>query len=158
MLNHQIERWDESGTSYVWVSVPQLDSSSSSDFTCMYYGNPTAPAPSLASRQATWDASFKLVQHLNETSGPHEDSTSNGNDSTGAVTATTQGSPTGQIGRADVFSSGSLDSFDVANNPTLDVEWASPSLAAQATYADTGLIPELLEIYHLLGDPALSIR
>jgi len=31
-------------------------------------------------------------------------------------------------------------------------------LAAQSTYADSGAMPELLSIYHLLGDPALRIR
>jgi hypothetical protein len=31
-------------------------------------------------------------------------------------------------------------------------------LAAQKDYADTGAFPELLSIYHLLGDPTLRIR
>jgi hypothetical protein len=31
-------------------------------------------------------------------------------------------------------------------------------LAAQRTYAESGLMPELLSIYHLLGDPATRIR
>jgi hypothetical protein len=31
-------------------------------------------------------------------------------------------------------------------------------LAAQAAYAGTGLMPELLEIYHLLGDPGMRMR
>jgi hypothetical protein len=31
-------------------------------------------------------------------------------------------------------------------------------LAAQGVYADSGALPELLRIYHLLGDPALSLR
>jgi hypothetical protein len=31
-------------------------------------------------------------------------------------------------------------------------------LAAQRDYAETGLMPELLEIYQLLGDPAMRIR
>ena len=31
-------------------------------------------------------------------------------------------------------------------------------LAAQKTYAETGLMPELLSVYHLLGDPAIRIR
>jgi hypothetical protein len=31
-------------------------------------------------------------------------------------------------------------------------------LAAQKTYAETGLMPELLAIYHLLADPAMRIR
>jgi len=30
--------------------------------------------------------------------------------------------------------------------------------AAQKTYADSGLMPELLGVYHLLGDPAMIIR
>jgi hypothetical protein len=31
-------------------------------------------------------------------------------------------------------------------------------LAAQAAYAETGIMPELLAVYHLLGDPGLRIR
>jgi hypothetical protein len=31
-------------------------------------------------------------------------------------------------------------------------------LAAQEDYAQTGLMPELLEVYPLIGDPALRIR
>ena len=31
-------------------------------------------------------------------------------------------------------------------------------LAAQADYAETGLMPELLAIYHLLADPTMKIR
>jgi hypothetical protein len=31
-------------------------------------------------------------------------------------------------------------------------------LAGQSAYADTGAFPELLSIYHLLGDPALRLR
>jgi len=31
-------------------------------------------------------------------------------------------------------------------------------LAGQAAYAETGAFPELLSIYHLLGDPALKLR
>ena len=31
-------------------------------------------------------------------------------------------------------------------------------MAAQAAYSQTGAMPELLSIYHLLGDPALTLR
>ena len=31
-------------------------------------------------------------------------------------------------------------------------------LAAQTTYAETGLMPELLTVYHLFGDPAMTVR
>jgi hypothetical protein len=30
-------------------------------------------------------------------------------------------------------------------------------LAAQATYAETGAFPELLSIFHLFGDPAMTL-
>jgi hypothetical protein len=30
--------------------------------------------------------------------------------------------------------------------------------AAQKTYAQAGLMPELISVYHLLGDPATRIR
>lgn len=31
-------------------------------------------------------------------------------------------------------------------------------VAAEAAYAQTGAFPELLQIYHLLGDPALTLK
>jgi ABC-type uncharacterized transport system fused permease/ATPase subunit len=31
-------------------------------------------------------------------------------------------------------------------------------LAAQAAYADSGAFPELLAIYHLFGEPAITVR
>lgn len=31
-------------------------------------------------------------------------------------------------------------------------------MAASAAYAETGAFPELLRIYHMLGDPALKLR
>jgi hypothetical protein len=31
-------------------------------------------------------------------------------------------------------------------------------LAAQSDYAETGLMPELLSIYQLLGDPAMRVK
>ena len=39
VLPHEIEMWDEAGTSYVWVKVPQIDGSSDTDYIWMYYGN-----------------------------------------------------------------------------------------------------------------------
>ncbi len=42
VLSHEIEEWNESGTSYVWVKVPQIDGSSTSDQIWMYYDNTLA--------------------------------------------------------------------------------------------------------------------
>ncbi len=41
-LAHEIEEWNEAGDSYVWVSGAQIDSSSSTEFIWMYYGNASA--------------------------------------------------------------------------------------------------------------------
>ena len=42
VLAHEIEEWNEGGTSYVWVKVQQVDGSSDTDFIHMYYGNAVA--------------------------------------------------------------------------------------------------------------------
>ena len=53
---------------------------------------------------------------------------------------------------------------DVANSPTLSVAATQAGvilgtiLAARRAYAETGAFPELLSIFHLLGDPALKIN
>ncbi len=39
VLDYEIETWDETGTSYVWVKVPQIDGSSYTDYIWVYYGN-----------------------------------------------------------------------------------------------------------------------
>ena len=63
LLDHEIEYWNESGTSYVWVKIPQLDATDT-DFIYMYYDNSGASAPSAASEEATWSNSFEFVYHL----------------------------------------------------------------------------------------------
>lgn len=84
LLSHEIESWDETGTSWVWVNVPQIDSGSTTDFIWMYYGN--ASASDGQDAEGTWNSSYVMVQHLKDlTTSTTEDSTSYGND--GAKTA-----------------------------------------------------------------------
>jgi len=59
LLPHQIEIWDEAGTSYVWVRVPQIDAGSTVDSIFMYYGNPGAPDGQ--SPAAVWDSTYGAV-------------------------------------------------------------------------------------------------
>jgi hypothetical protein len=115
-LVYEIERWDEAGSSFVWVRVPQIDASSDADFIWMYYGNPTEPDGQTPA--AVWDTDFKMVHHLKETSGTHFDSTSNNNDSS-SIEITTQGSGAGRINGADVFSL--TDDIEVSDSATLDI-------------------------------------
>ncbi len=77
VLDHEIEEWNESGTSYVWVEIPQIDGSSSTDYIWMYYGNSGASDGQDA--QGAWNASYEGVYHLHD---DYQDSTSNGHHGT----------------------------------------------------------------------------
>ena len=83
LLDYDIETWNESGESLVWVEVPQIDATSNTDYVYMYYGNSNAAVGE--DENGTWNTNFKGVWHLKEDptttcSGSYEicDSTSNG--------------------------------------------------------------------------------
>ena len=77
---HEIEDYDSStGALTAWVKVPSL-SSSSDTIMYIYYGNPTCS--NQQNITGTWDSNFIMVQHLNESSDPLVDSTSNYNNGT----------------------------------------------------------------------------
>ncbi len=93
----------------------------------MYYGNATCE--SQENVDAVWDDNFKMVQHLNETSGIHKDSTLNGND--GAPTGVIQDA-IGKIDGADSFDKsgdyvncGNDDSLDITGGITVEA-WVKP--------------------------------
>jgi hypothetical protein len=94
LLAHEIEKWDEAGTSYVWVKVPQIDGSSSTDHIWMFYGNPLAPDGQ--NPTAVWSNGFVGVWHLKEdpsgTAPQMKDSTSSAKHGTsgGAMTSADQ--------------------------------------------------------------------
>ena len=79
LLDYEIESWDESGTSRVWVRVPQIDAASNTDFVWMYYGN--SGAANVQNSGAVW-TNQEAVLHMN---GTPVDSSSN------ALTVTTSG-------------------------------------------------------------------
>src|SRR5262249_10183654 len=91
-----------------------------------------------SNRAGTWNAGFKLVQHLDETSGTTTlDSTANGNNGT-KVSATSPAPTTGQIGGAQSFN-GTSDTivktaptgFPALNGPQSVSAWINyPSASA----------------------------
>jgi hypothetical protein len=115
LLSYEIEKWDESGNSYVWVRIPQIDSSSNADFIWMYYGNPAAP--NVQNPGAVW-AGYSVVHHFQETSGQHFDSTANANHSS-VINVQTQASPLGIINGADIFAGS--HKVEVPDSPSLDM-------------------------------------
>ncbi len=80
-LDHEIERWNEAGTSSVWVRVPVVDSSDTDHF-YVYYGNDAAP--DAQNPAGVWSNGYVGVWHLDEDpgSGPGSirDSTAFAND------------------------------------------------------------------------------
>ncbi len=66
-LNYEIEVWNESGDSLVWVKVPQIDGSSTTDFITMRYANPAAVDAQNAA--LVWDTDHVAVYHLNTDPG-----------------------------------------------------------------------------------------
>jgi hypothetical protein len=65
-LDYEIEEWNESGTSAIWVKVPVIDGGSMTDHIWMYYGNPAAVDRQKSSR--AWVPTYEMVHHLNQTS------------------------------------------------------------------------------------------
>jgi len=79
-LDHEVEEYDGTdGTLVAWVRIPFLSSSSDTEI-YMMYGSPTCPDQ--WNPTGVWDTNYKMVHHLEERSGPHFDSTVNGNDGT----------------------------------------------------------------------------
>lgn len=97
-LSYEIEEWNDGGTSWVWVKVPQIDAGSTSDFIYMYYGS--LGATDNQDPPGVWNP-FIGVWHLEETgTGTRYDSTSNSNN----------GTPSGYEG--DEATTGKIDGSD----------------------------------------------
>jgi len=119
-LNYEIDgSWSESGTTYVWVQVPQIDADSA-DFIYMYYGN--TDASDNQSVSGVWDVqddgTFKGVWHLAEDpsgAGPQmTDSTGFNNDGSSSGFMTTSDQILGNIDGSLDFD-GSNDSIEVSS-------------------------------------------
>jgi len=67
-LKYEIEKWDKTNQkAWIWVKVPQIDGSSSTDYIWMYYGNSGASDNQDAAN--AWDANYISVWHLKNASG-----------------------------------------------------------------------------------------
>jgi hypothetical protein len=88
-LSHEIEYFDgATGNLTAWVKIPSLSSTTDTEI-YMYYGN--AGAANSENVTDVWDSNYKMVQHLEETSGGANailDSTSYHNDGTDSNTPT----------------------------------------------------------------------
>ncbi len=72
--DHEIETWDPSGTSFIWVRVPALTAQSRLR---LWWGKSGQSAPTSTARSATWSSGFGGVWHLNQSLGFQTDSSPN---------------------------------------------------------------------------------
>jgi len=118
-LSHEIEKFDgNTGELVAWVKIPSLSSSTDTDI-YMYYGN--AGASNQENITGVWNSNYKMVQHLQETSGGAnaiKDSTSNANHGTDSGTPTL--GATGKIDKAISFD-GIDDLIDYGSGSSLNM-------------------------------------
>ena len=75
VYDYEIERWNSSGVSLVWVKIPVVYPNVDTEFE-MYYNN--SGASDAQSPSNVWSNNFTAVWHFNESSGVVVDSTGNG--------------------------------------------------------------------------------
>lgn len=113
-LDYEIENWDPTGNSQVWVRIPSILASSDKTFFYMYYKNPAAL--DAQNKTGVW-TSYWMVWHLNENptgaAPQYKDSTANGRNGTVSATPPTQ--VTGVIGQSANLSN-SADYITVNTN------------------------------------------
>jgi hypothetical protein len=132
-LDHEIEKYESaSGHLVAWVRLPTLSASVDTVF-YMYYGNPSAL--NQQNPAGVWDSSFRMVQHLKESSGTCYDSAGNHNDGTpyGGVSQGVSGKTDGAAGfdgSNDYVDVGSASSLDDLNQITISAWIKVNSLAA----------------------------
>jgi hypothetical protein len=63
-IPHEIDTWNESGDSLIWVRVPEIKKSSSSDYIWMYYGDSDATEDT-QDPDSLWSG-YMFVYHFNE--------------------------------------------------------------------------------------------
>ena len=121
-LSYEIEKWDSANSqAWIWVKVPLIRASSSSDFIYMYYGNSKASDGQNISD--VWSNGYAGVWHMKEASGTTlADSTANANNATKAGVSNPIYTGSDPLDGAQNFnSSGSSDYAFVNDSSSLNV-------------------------------------
>ena len=119
LLKYEIEKWDTTGSSYIWVKVPQIDGSSATDYVYMYYGNTGASDAQDVTN--VWDSSFLGVWHANDNSlTTLKDSTSNQKDATKQSSGQPAYTSSGAIAGAQTYTQGNSRAGTTINSALTD--------------------------------------
>jgi hypothetical protein len=138
-LSHEIEYFDgATGNLTAWVKIPSLSSTTDTEI-YMYYSN--AGAANSENVTDVWDVNYKMVQHLEETSGTHNDSTQYNNDGTAMITPPGTQNAMGKIDGATELDGNDYISLTASNsilpsNVNFTVSaWAKLDTVRAGTYA-----------------------
>ena len=133
-LPHEIEEYNAAGTSYMWVRVPSISASSSTEYMWMYYNCTDTVTENAA---GVWTSSYSAVWHLNDAvtdnsavANAHPDSSGNAED----LDQTNNGPGTGKISGAQVFDGasdylvhGTVSALNLTGSLTLSA-WINPAV------------------------------
>ena len=130
-LAYEIEDWNAAGNSYVWVKVPQVNTTGTQQIQ-MYYGNLAAADGQNAA--AVWTQSYSAVYHLDDPSTTAVDSSADGYSGTAMNGASSVAGVAGEgislNGSSQYIALGNNRSFlDSANAVTLSA-WIDPASVA----------------------------
>lgn len=116
-LNYEVESWNESGTSFVWVESPTLTTGSTSQYIWMYYGNTSASdGQNLA---GTWSGtSFQGVYHFASGAG-NVTNDSSGNSNNLSLVNGLNVTTTGEMGMGPVVSFDGTDDYATASGTSI---------------------------------------
>lgn len=91
-LNYEVEHWNTSGSSCVWVQIPQL----TNNCTIYAFWGMNVRAPPCATNGATWDSHFVGVWHMHSTTNDSTARRNHGNH-VGAVSPSASGQANGAV-------------------------------------------------------------
>jgi len=127
LLPYEIESYDSSSsTANIWVKVPQVDASSSTDYIYMYYGNSSTTDGQ--SGTGVWDSNYQLVYHMKDTSSTITDSTSNGINASKRSTMEPNYTSSGQMNGAQSFD-GVNDHFTLSTSTGTELDSTTMSIS-----------------------------
>ena len=127
LLNYEIEQWDTTKTSFVWVQVPILTNNAT---VYAWWGGSDTTRQTYTTNGATWDANYRAVWHLpNGATLTAKDSTTNVADGTingaGATNGVIGGCASFSTGPKDITSSSSALNFA---GPVTVAAWVYPTI------------------------------
>lgn len=118
LLAHEIERWNTSGESVIWVKVPNIPANNNTSFVRMHYGNPLAS--DVQNKHAVWSNEYVAVWHTEESSGTSiSDSTSYANNL--MLFGTPVQNTAGKVAGAELFNSSDDGYVEPVEKPSLRV-------------------------------------